>query len=142
MKDFIIAVDFDGTCVEHNFPLIGENVPFAVETLQWLQNKGVKLLLWTMRSGDHLAYAVDWWVKHGLQLHGINTNPAQKAWTSSPKAYAHLYIDDAALGCPLIHEEGKRPYVNWVAVRRHLEDYHFYIEPIVHGSSVTNSQTN
>lgn len=33
-----IAVDFDGTIVEHRYPQIGEEIPFATATLKMLIN--------------------------------------------------------------------------------------------------------
>ena len=66
-----------------------------------------------MRSGKELKDAVNYLESHGVKLHGINSNPTQESWTSSPKAYCHVYIDDAAYGCPLIHKKGQRPYVDW-----------------------------
>jgi hypothetical protein len=56
--------------------------------------------------------------QHGIPLMGVNENPSQKSWTSSPKAYAQLYIDDAALGTPLVYPESssERPYVDWAAI--------------------------
>lgn len=133
-KGKIIAVDFDGTCVTHEFPQVGRDIG-AVPVLQRLVAEGAKLILWTMRSdtqpsvhtktGEPLEHptpltdAVDWFRDHGIPLYGIQCNPTQRTWTSSPKAYAHIYIDDAALGCPLLQgEEGERPYVDWKKVNR------------------------
>ena len=59
-NSYIIAVDFDGTCVEHEYPNIGLDVEGAVETLRTLNNKGHRLILFTMRSGDKLDKAVKW----------------------------------------------------------------------------------
>lgn len=87
-----------------------------------MEAAGTKLILWTMRSGPQLADAVMWFTRHGIKLWGILENPEQHTWTASPKAYAQLYIDDAAFGCPLIQPEGfKRPCVDWAAVARHFE---------------------
>lgn len=36
----IIAVDFDGTIVEHRYPEIGKKIPFAINTLKMLQKEG------------------------------------------------------------------------------------------------------
>lgn len=117
-----IAVDFDGTIVKHEYPDIGPPVPNAIESLLWLQKRGVKLILWTMRSGEALAQAVAYCEAAGITFFGINTNPNQKTWTESPKAYAQLYIDDAAFGCPLWKfVEDKRPWVDWVLVMRELQ---------------------
>ena len=133
-----IAVDFDGTCVTHEFPKIGQEVG-AVPVLRDLVAKGHRLILFTMRSdvtapvsddphiacepGDYLTQAVQWFAKHDIPLWGIQTNPTQHELTTSPKAYAHLYLDDAALGMPLVTDvlPGMRPYVDWDAVRVLLE---------------------
>jgi hypothetical protein len=117
----IIAVDFDGTCVDHRYPKVGENAPYAVETLKELVARGDKLILFTMRSGERLRDAIDWFKSNGIPLFGIQTNPEQQVWTSSPKAYAQLYIDDAAFGCPMIHPEGfERKCVDWKSVAKTL----------------------
>jgi len=60
-----------------------------------------------------------------VPLVGINGNPEQGSWTISPKAYAHIYIDDAALGCPLIKPYQSRPYVDWKAVEIILQEQGF-----------------
>jgi hypothetical protein len=116
----IIAVDFDGTVVAHEYPRLGRDVG-AVPVLRRIVAKGHKLILWTMRSGDPLKQAASWFDRHDIPLFGINQNPEQHTWSASPKAYAHLYIDDAALGCPLIQVPDGRPYVDWAAVSELLE---------------------
>lgn len=115
-KSAIIAVDFDGTCVKHEYPNIGEDVPFAVEYLRRLTDHGHRIILNTMRSGEELDAAVQWFKARGIPLYGVNANPTQKQWTTSPKVYAEVYIDDAALGCPLVFGDTLRPYVDWSAV--------------------------
>jgi hydroxymethylpyrimidine pyrophosphatase-like HAD family hydrolase len=110
----IIAVDFDGTIVTHDFPAIGSPVPMALESLIFLQKKGHKIILYTMRSDNYLRMAIKYLLDNGIEeLYGVNENPTQKEWTSSPKVYAHYYIDDAAVGCPIIVNKHKRPYVDW-----------------------------
>lgn len=118
----IAAVDFDGTVVRHEYPEIGADVEGAVEVLKRLRENDVQIILWTMRSGGYLENAVQWFTERGIELWGVNENPEQKEWTNSPKAYAPLYIDDAALGCPLLADakEG-RPFVNWMFVEIELE---------------------
>ena len=66
-------------------------------------------------TGNFLDDAIDWFKKNNIPLYGIQENPTQSNWTTSPKAYAHVYIDDAALGCPLEWNTDicKRPYVDW-----------------------------
>lgn len=119
----IIAIDFDGTCVTHDFPKVGKDIN-AVPVLKQIVADGHKLILWTMRSdnredgGNYLQDAVDWFNSNGIELWGVQRNPEQDTWTSSPKAYAHLYIDDAAMGCPLEVNEllSDRPFANWQSI--------------------------
>lgn len=110
----IIAIDFDGTCVTHEYPKIGKDIG-SVVVLKQLVQYGHQLILWTMRSGDTLNDAINWFKDNDIPLYGINTNPTQKTWTQSPKAYANLYIDDAAFGCPFLFDKeiSDRPYVDW-----------------------------
>jgi hypothetical protein len=115
----IIAIDFDGTIVDHCYPEIGEPVPDAFYWLKRFQDAGAKLILWTMRndseaSGPVLTDAVEFCRKCGVEFWGVNANPDQ-TWSKSPKAYANVYIDDAAIGCPLASNPrmGGRPYVDW-----------------------------
>jgi hypothetical protein len=114
----IIAVDFDGTLVEHRYPGIGPDVPGAFDWCTRLQQGGALLLLWTMRDGAQLDEAVEHCRARGVQFWGVNGNPQQRSWTASPKAYAHAYIDDAAVGCPLVLPTvpGRRAFVDWSLV--------------------------
>lgn len=124
----IIAVDFDGTIAEHEFPDIGAPVPGAFDWMRKWQETGAKLILWTMRSdgrdgegkenGPVLTQAVEFCRTNGVEFWGVNGNPSQGSWTQSPKAYAHLYVDDAAFGCPLREnrKSGNRPMVDWSVV--------------------------
>lgn len=117
-NQLIIAVDFDGTCVTHEYPEVGREIG-AAPVLKRLSENGARLILWTMRSGDYLLDAIKWFGSHGIPLFGVNGNPEQATWTESPKAYAHIYIDDAALGVPLRDgDNGERPFVDWCAVER------------------------
>ena len=116
-----IAIDFDGTCVTHEYPEVGKDIG-AVPVLKRLMDAGHKLILNTMRSGNELADAIQWFTDNDLLIYGVNVNPTQKRWTTSPKVYAQLYIDDAALGCPLIGNPEGRPYVDWEAVEVYLEN--------------------
>ena len=111
-----IAIDFDGTCVTHEYPNIGKDIG-AIPVLQQLVKDGHKLILYTMRSGKELDDAVQWFNTNNIPLYGINENPSQKRWTTSPKIFAHIYIDDAAIGAPLITYNSNfaphRPYICW-----------------------------
>lgn len=134
----IIAVDFDGTCVTHEFPKVGKDIG-AIPVLKKLVEKGHQIILHTMRShpdkdnqgktlsgevisNDTLQEAIDWFKENEIPLWGINENPKQKEWTSSPKIYAHLYIDDAALGVPLKFDRNisDRAFVDWEEVEQFL----------------------
>jgi len=134
-----IVIDFDGTVVTHEFPKIGVEIG-AVPVLRELVANGHNLILFTMRSdvtapysksaeivtesGTYLTDAVNWFKERNIPLFGIQRNPTQDTWTTSPKAYGQLIIDDAALGCPLfypiINGEEKRPHVDWFKVRQFL----------------------
>jgi len=116
----IIAIDFDGTCVDHRYPLVGPDLPHAEQVIQKI-SRDHKIILWTMRSGKELQDAVQWFVERSIPLFGINRNPEQDSWTSSPKAYAQVYIGDDALGAPIIHYDWMvRPGIDWMAVENIL----------------------
>ena len=118
-----IGIDFDGTCVTHEYPRIGKDIN-AVPILSALVERGHNLILITMRSGQELKEAVKWFKENNIDLYSINSNPTQHKWTTSPKIYAHLYIDDAGLGVPLIYnpEYSTRPYVDWDAAYKILKE--------------------
>ncbi len=135
-KPIVIAVDFDGTCVTHEFPNVGLDIG-AAPVLRSLVQAGHRLILNTMRSDRQwnkkqqtvpdkktnlLNDAIEWFRKNNIPLHGIQINPAQLTWTTSPKCYANLYIDDSALGCPLKHQQeiSIRPFVDWEKVKEML----------------------
>ena len=113
----IIALDFDGTVVEHEYPEIGDPVPLALDWLHWFQSQGARIILWTMRSGEKLDAAARYLAQNDVQLWALNHNPEQASWTSSPKCYAHVMVDDTAAGTPVIYPgAGRRPYVDWEQV--------------------------
>lgn len=120
ITDSIIGIDFDGTVVTHEYPHIGEDAG-AVPVLKELVANRNRLILYTMRSGALLDKAKRWFEERKIPLWAVNNNPDQKSWTSSPKVYAHLYIDDSALGCPLkIMDGSSRPVADWVRIREQL----------------------
>jgi len=121
----IIGVDFDGTCVTHEYPKVGVDIG-AQEVLKDLVKANHKLILWTIRDGKYLKDATDWFNRNNIPLFGVNKNPDQN-WSASPKAYCNLYLDDAALGVPLIHLYS-RPHVNWKKVRTLLVRYGYLKE--------------
>lgn len=119
----ILAIDFDGTIVEHEYPLIGRPNPGAIEVLKELTAKGYRLILLTMRSDDKLHEAIVYCNKNNLDFWAFNENPEQKEWTNSRKVYATLYFDDAGVGMPLMQGTGTRPCVDWTATRQILVEY-------------------
>lgn len=121
----IIAVDFDGTMVTHEYPEVGLEVDHSIRVIRRLQDRGHKIILYTMRHGKELDDAIEYCQQSGIELFGINTNPDQHEWTMSPKCYAHIYIDDAALGCPLVFPTaglGIRPWADWEKIEQLLTE--------------------
>ncbi len=96
----IIAVDFDGTIVEHKYPKIGKPLPFAFETLKMLINAGHQLILWTVREGKELEDAVEFCRKNEIEFYAVNSNyPNEESDFSKPrKIVADIYIDDRNFG--------------------------------------------
>lgn len=96
----IIAVDFDGTIVEHEYPKIGKPKLFAFETLKALQARGDQLILWTYRSGKELDEAVDFCRQNGIEFYAVNKNYPEEVFdeTISRKILADVYIDDRNVG--------------------------------------------
>ena len=68
----IIAVDFDGTIVEHRYPKIGKEIPFAIQTLRTLIKEGHQLILWSVREGALLQEALDWCHERGVDFYAAN----------------------------------------------------------------------
>lgn len=97
----IIAIDFDGTIVEHCYPQIGEEIPFATEALKMLLKDQHRLILWTVREGALLQEAVDWCKERGVEFYAINRDyPEEEIVHSSfsRKIKADIFIDDRNLG--------------------------------------------
>ena len=96
-----IAVDFDGTIVEHRYPIIGEEKLFAFETMKQLQKLGHQLILWTFRCGKELDEAVDYCSKHGIEFYAINKSYPEEEFDEreiSRKIDTDLFIDDRNIG--------------------------------------------
>ena len=97
-----IAVDFDGTIVEHRYPEIGEEVPFAIETLKMLIKDRYKLILWSVREGELLDEAVEWCKQRGVEFYAVNSDyPEEEKENNnhfSRKLKADLFIDDRNVG--------------------------------------------
>ncbi len=95
-----IAVDFDGTIVEHKYPKIGKEKLFAFQTLRALQKKGFKLILWTYRTGKSLEEAVEYCKQNGIEFYAVNKNYPEEQFDESisRKIDADVYIDDKNIG--------------------------------------------
>ncbi len=98
----LIAVDFDGTIVEHRYPHIGKELPFATASLRRLQEEGHRLILWTAREGELLQEAIDFCAMRGLEFFAVNSNypgeEVDEAGIRARKLHADLFIDDRAVG--------------------------------------------
>ena len=114
-----IAVDFDGTIVEHRYPKIGEEIPFATETLKILAQERHKLILWTVREGELLEEAIEWCRQRGVFFYSVNKDYPEEEKSHngfSRTLKADLFIDDRNLGglpdwgtiYQMIHEQ--KPY--------------------------------
>lgn len=97
-----IAVDFDGTIVEHRYPEIGKELPFATQTLRMLIEDRHKLILWSVREGKLLEEAVEWCRKRGVEFYAVNRDFPEEDLTKnqsfSRKLKADVWIDDRNIG--------------------------------------------
>ena len=97
-----IAIDFDGTVVEHEYPKIGREIPFAVETLKMLIRDRHNLILWSCREGELLDDAVEWCRKRGIEFYAVNRDYPEETKEGnqvySRKLKVDLFIDDRNVG--------------------------------------------
>ena len=96
-----IAIDFDGTIVEHKYPEIGKEIMFAFQTLRALQEQGHQLILWTYRTGKELDDAVEYCRRNGIEFYAINSSYPEEVFDEdydSRKIDADLFIDDRNIG--------------------------------------------
>ena len=98
----IIAVDFDGTIVTHEYPKIGREIPFAIQTLKMLREEGHQLILWSVREDELLDEAVEWCRERGLEFYAVNKDyPEERQENNnhfSRKIKAEVWIDDRNVG--------------------------------------------
>ncbi len=100
-KSLVIAVDFDGTVVEHKYPAIGKEMPFAFATLKELQKRGHRLILWTFRHGKTLDEAVEYCRQNGIEFYAINKSFPEEQFNpneASRKLDCDMFIDDRNVG--------------------------------------------
>lgn len=97
-----IAVDFDGTIVTHEYPNIGEELPFATETLRMLIRDRHRVILWSVREGKLLQDAIDWCRERGVEFYAVNRDypeeEKEKNNHYSRKLKADYFIDDRGIG--------------------------------------------
>jgi hydroxymethylpyrimidine pyrophosphatase-like HAD family hydrolase len=95
-----IAIDFDGTIVEHDYPRIGKEMLFAFATIKELQKKGHKLILYTYRTGSLLEDAVEFCKKNGVEFYAVNKNYPEEVITADTprKLNVDIFIDDRNVG--------------------------------------------
>lgn len=96
-----IAVDFDGTIVEHRYPEIGREVPFATDTLKMLIKEGHRLILWSVREGKLLDEAVEWCRDRGVEFYAVNKDYPEEGREDrnySRKLKVEMFIDDRNVG--------------------------------------------
>ena len=135
-----ILVDFDNTCMAGDFPIVKTDIG-SVPVLKRLIEEGHRLILWTCRSdnmnkkvvdnglnvvpisGNFLTEAVDWFKDNDIPLYGIQRHPLQDGFTSSPKAFGDMTIDDTTLGAPVMVDLNisKKPFIDWKWAESMLE---------------------
>ncbi|MCX6330107.1 MAG: hydrolase [Bacteroidia bacterium] len=95
-----IAIDFDGTIVEHQYPEIGKEKLFAFQTLKELEKRGARLILWTFRTGKELEDAIEYCKKNGIEFYAVNKNYPEEVQDESVsrKIDVDIYIDDKNVG--------------------------------------------
>lgn len=100
LRGIKIAVDFDGTIVEHEYPGIGKEKLFAFQTLKELEKLGASLILWTFRTGKELDEAVEYCRKNGIDFYAVNRNYPEEVFDASVsrKIDADIFIDDKNVG--------------------------------------------
>lgn len=99
-EKLVIAVDFDGTIVEHNFPKIGDLLPFAKEVINKLHKEGYYIIIWTCRGEYSLIDMINFLDKNKIHYDKINENAPYEilGFKPFPKIVADIYIDDRNLG--------------------------------------------
>ena len=130
----IIAVDFDGTIVTHEYPKIGKEIPFATQTLKMLINDGHRLILWSAREGRLLEDAVKWCRERGLEFYAVNKDYPEEEKANnnhfSRKLKADMWIDDRNVG----------GLPDWGTIYRIIKEGKTY-EEVLNGNITAEEQT-
>lgn len=128
-----IAVDFDGTIVEHRYPEIGREIPFAIDTLKMLTKEGHRLILWSVREGKLLDEAVEWCRERGLEFYAVNKDYPEENREDknySRKLKVEMFIDDRNIG----------GLPDWGIIYRMIHDHKSYRELLTEEILATNTQ--
>lgn len=124
----IIAVDFDGTIVQDRYPAIGNELPFATQTLKMLMEEGHHFILWTVRQGQTLEEAVEWCRQRGVEFYAVNKDYAEENEQTnenySRKIKADMFIDDRNIGA----------LPDWGVIYQMIHDQKTYEEIILEGA--------
>lgn len=116
----IIAVDFDGTLCEDNYPAIGKPNNDVITRLKEEQERGSKIILWTCRTGNILNAALEWCKNRGIRFDAINENISEmiERFGNNPrKIGADEYWDDRA-----VHVLSEEPHDEYQRVVEELYD--------------------
>lgn len=151
----ILCVDFDGTIVDHSFPDVGIEMPYAIAVLKALKLAGYKLILWTAREDgnwqskhrNYLTEAVEWCKSRGIEFDSVNSTLPNHDWrdehTLKRKPHADWFIDDRNIGGFIGWEKVGRLLLGDAAMDKLMEDnkiFHQKAEDQVLGLSGIESQ--
>ncbi|MDO4584893.1 MAG: hypothetical protein Q4D62_12415 [Planctomycetia bacterium] len=114
-NNFVVAVDYDDTCVIGDYPQQGTTIPDAVESLKLFDRMGMKIILLTLREGDALQTAMEWFQKYEIPLYDINNNPD---FPGSRKVAADIYIDDKNADAAIVKVYSGKWILDWEDVTR------------------------
>ena len=135
----IIAVDFDGTIVEDHYPKIGEELPFATDTLKMLIAERHRLILWTVREGQTLDDAVAWCRERGVEFYAVNRDYPEEKRENNPnysrKLKADLFIDDRNIG-------GKPDWGEIYQMVKHHKTWHDMMAEAEAGNPYSSGRTH
>lgn len=130
-----IAIDFDGTIVEHRYPEIGREIPFATDTLKMLIADHHKLILWSVREGKLLDEAVNWCRERGVEFYAVNRDYPEENGTRnnnhfSRKLKVDMFIDDRNLG----------GLPDWGTIYRMVKEHKTYQDLMMERAGISHSQ--
>jgi len=121
----VIAVDFDGTIVEHAYPNIGAQIGKSIEILRYFkENLGCKVILWTCREpAAGLEEAVEYCCSRGLEFDAVNENVLEMGFLAAHKICADLYIDDRCGGRLMAGKTSNMSPDEWHLIKEQVEAY-------------------